>query len=121
MVLTKSAGGAAAGGGVSVAGGAGGAAAGGGVSVAGGAVAGGAVAGGVSVAGGAVAGGVSVAGGGACVSPPPALSSAPLAVGANIPRIRITVTKIGKIIIAIGLCTMSCKNDYNLIKLVPRE
>jgi hypothetical protein len=62
-----------------------------------------------------------VAGGGACVSPPPALSSAPLAVGANIPRIRILATKIGKIIIAIGLCTISCKNDYNLIKLVPRE
>jgi hypothetical protein len=98
---------------------AGGAAAGGGVSVAGGAAAGG----GVSVAGGAAAGGgVSVAGGGACVSPPPALSSAPLAVAAdNMPRIRILATKIGKIIIAIGLCTISCKNDYNLIKLVPRE
>jgi hypothetical protein len=97
---------------------AGGAAAGGGVSVAGGAAAGG----GVSVAGGAAAGGgVSVAGGGACVSPPLALSSAPLAVGANIPKIRILAIKIGKIIIAIGLCTISCKNDYNLIKLVPRE
>jgi|SRR5690348_4038936 len=116
MVLTKSAGGAAAGGGVSVAGGA---AAGGGVSVAGGA-GGAAAGGGVSVAGGAGRA-VSPPAGGACVSPPPALSSAPLAVGANIASVRIPATKIGKIIIAIGLCTMSCKNDYNVIKLIPRE
>jgi hypothetical protein len=47
--------------------------------------------------------------------------SAAFAVAANIPSIRIPATKIGKIIIAIGLCTMSCKNDYNLIKLVLRE
>ena len=88
--------------------GVGGAAAGGGASVTGGAGAGG---------GASVTGGASVAGG-VCVSPPPALSSAPLAVGANIPSIRIPATKIGKIIIiAIGLCTMFCKYDYNLIRL----
>ena len=65
------------------------------------------------MAGGAAAGGASVAGGAAgAASPPPALSSAPLAVAAdNIPTIRIPATKIGKIIIAIGLCTMSRKYD----------
>jgi hypothetical protein len=85
-------------------------------------VAGGAAAGGgISVAGGAAAVSPPPAGG-ACVSPPPALSfSAAFAVAANIPSIRILATKIGKIIIAIGLCNMSCKNDYNLIKLVSRE
>ncbi|MFZ0223403.1 MAG: hypothetical protein WAM42_17105 [Candidatus Nitrosopolaris sp.] len=54
-----------------------------------------------------------------CSAFPVFLLSCAFAVAANIPSIRIPATKIDKIIIAIGLCTMSCKNDYNLIRGMP--
>jgi hypothetical protein len=78
--------------------------------------------GGVVVAAGAHAGSLGFAvqstlGSGGVAAFPVLLLSCAFAVVANIPSVRIPVTKIGKIINAIGLCTISCKNDHNLIRL----
>jgi hypothetical protein len=78
--------------------------------------------GGVWVAAGAHAGSLGFAvqstpGAGGVAAFPVLLLSCAFAVAASIPSVRIAATKIGKIINAIGLCTISCKNDYNLIRL----
>jgi hypothetical protein len=78
--------------------------------------------GGVWVAAGAHAGSLGFAvqstpGAGGVAAFPVLLLSCAFAVAANIPSVRIPATIIGKIINAIGLCTISCKNDYNLIRL----